>query len=369
VLLLTLVRVVTGIRPAHVAGPTGGPQAPALTFHQLRVAEVRRETPDAVSVRFEVPPDIVPVFRFRPGQHVVLRARMDDGAIVSRPYSICSAVTDGELRIAVRHLPGGRMSTWVNTVLRPGDVVDVAPPAGTFATGLDEGASRRVLGVAAGSGITPVISILGSILATEPASRCTLLYGNRTAASTLFAARLTELQGRYPGRLQVVHIRSREGATPPGLSGRLDLGVLHHLAECGELAGMDEAYVCGPGPMTTVVRDCLIDDLHLPRQRVHTELFVRGPVTSDDGEGTVRVRHGGVEQAVHVAAGESVLDAGLRAGLDLPYSCRAGVCGLCRATVVSGSATEVVSTCQIGSRARIRVDFDAVAVRRPAART
>jgi len=330
---------------------------------------VRRETPDAVSVRFEVPPDIVPVFRFRPGQHVVLRARMDDGAIVSRPYSICSAVTDGELRIAVRHLPGGRMSTWVNTVLRPGDVVDVAPPAGTFATGLDEGASRRVLGVAAGSGITPVISILGSILATEPASRCTLLYGNRTAASTLFAARLTELQGRYPGRLQVVHIRSREGATPPGLSGRLDLGVLHHLAECGELAGMDEAYVCGPGPMTTVVRDCLIDDLHLPRQRVHTELFVRGPVTSDDGEGTVRVGHGGVEQAAHVAAGESVLDAGLRAGLDLPYSCRAGVCGLCRATVVSGSATEVVSTCQIGSRARITVDFDAVAVRRPAART
>ncbi|MGY1735034.1 FAD-binding oxidoreductase [Geodermatophilus sp. SYSU D00684] len=351
VLLLTLVRI------ARPAGATARPEAPA--FHRLRVAEVRRETPDAVSVRFALPADLVPVFRFRPGQHVLLRARVG-GAVVTRPYSVCSGVTDGELRIAVRRLPGGRTSTWVTTALRPGDVVDVAPPAGTFGTDVSRLAARHVLGVAAGSGITPVVSVLASVLAVEPGSRCTLVYGNRTAADTLFAGRLALLQERYPDRLRVVHLRSREPVRPPVLPGRIDREVLRLLADRGDLAGVEEAFVCGPGAMTAEVRRALAGDLGLPPGRVHTETFAAAPpVTADAGGGTVRVRHRGAEHAVPVAAGESVLDAGLRAGLDLPYGCRAGACGTCRAR--SGPGAGVVLACRTTPADGAVVDFDAVA--------
>jgi ring-1,2-phenylacetyl-CoA epoxidase subunit PaaE len=311
---------------------------------------------------------------------VLLRARIG-GTVLSRPYSVCSGVTDGELRIAVRQLPGGRMSSWVNTVLQPGDVVDVAPPSGSFATDLDGLAARHVLGIAAGSGITPVISLLSSVLAREPASRCTLLYGNRSSASTLFAARLAGLQERYPDRLRVVHLRSREITHPPVLPGRIDREVLRMLADRGELGGVDEAYICGPGAMTTEARECLVDDLGLPPQRVHTETFsaARPPRAPKTLEGTVHLRHGGVEHAVPVAAGESILDAGLRAGIDLPYSCRAGACGTCSATLRHRAAEEgagvsrspgagtVVRTCQTGPLRDVTVDFDAVSGVRGAA--
>lgn len=373
VLLLTLVRVARSARSPRAATRSGLP-APAVraaeaVFHPLQVAQVRRETPDAVSVRFALPPGLAPEFRFRPGQHVRLRARIDD-AVVSRPYSICSGVADGELRIAVRQLPGGRMSSWINTALRTGDVVDVAPPAGTFGTDVDGRTSRHVLGVASGSGSTPVMSILSSVLATEPASRCTLVYGNRTAASTLFSSRLAELQKRYPDRLHVVHLRSQEAARPPILPGRIDRNVLRALADRGDLTGVDEAYVCGPGAMTAEVRQGLVEDRGLPPQRVHAEVFSAArptpPTGAESREGTVHIRHRGVEYAVPVAAAESVLDAGLRAGLDLPYSCRAGACGSCRATVSSHRGDEAVPTCQIGAAAGSRVDFDAVSNQRRA---
>jgi ring-1,2-phenylacetyl-CoA epoxidase subunit PaaE len=375
VLLLTLVRAARSGRRSPAAAPTV-PAAPV--FHRLRVAEVRRETPDAVSVRFAVPGDLMPEFRFRPGQHVVLRARIDD-AVVSRPYSICSGVSDGELRIAVRELRGGLMSTWVNTILRPGDVVEVTAPAGNFATDLAEPAARHVLGVAAGSGITPVISILSSVLAVEPASRCTLLYGNRTAASTLFAARLAELEARYPGRLRIVHLRSQEPTHPPLLPGRLDREALRAIARTGGLSDVDDTYVCGPGAMLTEVRQGLVDELGLPASHVQAEVFSPARTmhgTAEAGECAVRLRHRGAEHTVPVGAGESILDAGLRAGLDLPYSCRAGACGTCSAAIrtraagdgtlthdLSGSRS-VVRTCQLGAAEDLTVDFDAVAAGR-----
>ena len=310
------------------------------------MSEVRRETPDVVSIGFAVPPDLAPEFRFRPGQYVALRARIDD-AVVTRPYSVCSGIQDGELRMAVRHLPGGRMSTWLNTALRPGDVVDVAPPTGSFGTDLDGLAARHLLGVAAGSGITPVISILSSVLAVEPASRCTLVYGNRTAASTLFAARLAELEARYPERLHVVHLRSREPARPPVLAGRIDREALRALALTGALSGVEEAYVCGPDAMVTEVRNGLVDDLGLPARRVQTEVFSAAGIRRSAAAAratTVRLRHGGAERTVPVAPGETVLDAGLRAGMDLPYDCRVGACGTCRASMSLPSAAYAAAT-------------------------
>ncbi len=374
VLLLTLVRVAGSTRTARTTKSSGLPatgQAAAPVFRSLRVAEVRRETADAVSVRFAVPPEVAPEFRFRPGQHVLVRARIDETA-VSRPYSVCSGVTDGELRIAVRQLPGGRMSGWVNSTLSAGDVLDVAPPAGTFTTDVGGPTPRHVLGVAAGSGITPVLSVLSSVLAVEPASRCTLVYGNRTAASTLFAARLVALQERHPDRLRVLHLRSQEVPRPPALPGRIDRDVLRTLVRRGDLSGVDEAFVCGPEAMTAEVRRGLVDELGLPPAQVHTEVFAPAPAgPSDGGTGTVRLRHRGTEHTVVVTAGESVLDAGLRAGIDLPYSCRAGVCGTCSATLRSpaGRSTGgqpppgpggVVRTCRTGPLPDVLVDFDAV---------
>ncbi|MGY1708582.1 FAD-binding oxidoreductase [Geodermatophilus sp. SYSU D00758] len=373
VLLLTLVRIARCARWARAGRPAAPvpalPAAAAPTYHPLRVAEVRRETPDAVSVRFAVPPALAPGFRFRPGQHVLLRARIG-GTVVTRPYSVCSGVADGELRIAVRQLPGGRMSTWVNTALRAGDTLDVAPPAGTFATEVRGRSARHVLGVAAGSGITPVISIMSSVLAAEPGSRCTLVYGNRTAAGTLFAARLAALQERHPGRLRVVHLRSQEAASPPVLPGRIDRHVLRTLADRGDLAGVDEAYVCGPEGMACEVQRALVGDLGLSPRQVRTEVFSTTrptpPSGSDAGEATVRIRHRGAEHTVPVATGESILDAGLRAGLDLPHSCRAGVCGTCRATLLSRTAgdgdwaTEALLTCRGTAADGATVDFDAV---------
>jgi ring-1,2-phenylacetyl-CoA epoxidase subunit PaaE len=343
------------------------------------VAEVRRETPDAVSVRFAVPPALAPAFQFRPGQHVLLRARID-GTVVSRPYSVCSGITDGELRIAARQMPGGRMSTWLNTALRPGDLIDVATPAGTFATDVHDRTARHVLGVAAGSGITPVISVLSSVLATQPDSRCTLVYGNRTAASTLFAARLAELEEEHPGRLRILHLRSQEHVHPPVLPGRIGRDIVRTLADHGDLAGVDKAYMCGPEAMTGEVRRALVDELGLPPQRVHTEVFsaARSPAPqgTDGGRDTLRVRHRAREHTVPAAVGETILDAGLRAGLDLPYSCRAGACGTCsavlrpRAAVAGdeGAPRPVVNTCQTGPPLEdVTVDFDAVTEPAPSA--
>lgn len=294
--------------------------------------------------------------------------------VVSRPYSVCSGSADGELRIAVRQPPGGRMSGSVNAALRSGDVVDVASPAGTFGTvgGLTP---RHVLGVAVGSGITPVVSVLSSVLAVEPGSRCTLVYGNRTAASTLFAARLAELQERHPVRLRVVHLRSQEATHPPVLPGRIDGHVLRTLADRGDLTGVDEAYICGPAAMTNEVRQALVDDLGMPASHVRTEVFSPAwtmPSTAEAGPCTVRIRHRGAEHTLPVNAGESIPDAGLRAGLDLPYGCRAGACGTCSAAISPPAASDrtatqgssgpgsVALTCQTGSAEDLTIDFDAV---------
>lgn len=361
VLGLTAARIVPAFRAGRPPA-AAGPRAPASVFHRLRVAEVLRETPDAVSVRLAVPRELAGKFRFAPGQHVVVRGR-PSGAVLSRAYSICSGVTEGQLRIAVRQVPGGRMSTWLNTVVRVGDVLEVAPPAGRFAADLDPGASRHVLGIAAGSGITPVISIVSSVLAAEPASRCTLLYGNRTGASTMFAGRIAGLQERYPDRLRVVHLRSRERAAPPVLSGRIDADALTALALRGDLAAVDEAYVCGPGAMTAEVARSLVEDLGMAAERVHTVVFSAAPPEPPaDGRpcGTVRIRFGGRDHAVPVAVGESVLDAGLRAGVQLPYSCRVGACGSCSAVVGAQGSSEVAATCQLRSGVGGTVDFDAV---------
>lgn len=305
----------------------------------LTVADVRRETDECVSVAFAVPDELRPAYSFSAGQYLTLRAVLG-GEEVRRSYSLCTAPGDGELRVAVKQVPGGLMSTWAAT-LRPGDVVDVLPPEGRFTPAPDPAAHRHVLGIAAGSGITPVIGIARHVLATEPTARFTLVYGNRTTASVVFREALSDLKDRYLGRLRVVHVLSREGADVPLHEGRVDAAKLRRLCETVlDPADLDEVFVCGPQEMSVGLRAALLD-LGVDAHRVHVELFGTGdearrapaPVdTSVPGASAVVVLHGR-STVVPVAPGETVLDAGRRAGLDLPWSCHAGVCATCRAKV------------------------------------
>jgi len=327
-----------------LAGATGG----RSHFHPLTVKEIVRETADAVSVAFAVPRELAPAFRFDPGQHLTLRTHLG-GDEVRRSYSLCSGVTDGELRIAVKQVDGGLASPWVNRRLEVGDVVEVTAPTGRFRTEINALHERHLLGIAAGSGITPVLSILKSVLAVEPRSRFTLVYGNRDADSTIFRDKLARLQDRYGERLQVVHVLSRCDRTEPPLRGRINatkIGELEHLLD---LESVDDAYLCGPKEMTLDVRDALVTR-GLERERVHVELFGGAPAPGTaapaapspqpDVVRNVAVVDRGSRSELAVRGDETVLDAALRSGVDLPYSCREGVCGTCRAKLACGQVSQ-----------------------------
>jgi ferredoxin-NADP reductase/DMSO/TMAO reductase YedYZ heme-binding membrane subunit len=320
--------------PVPVASLTRG-----STFHALTVTEVNKETEDAVSVAFAVPKDLAPAFRFDPGQHLTLRRRLGDDE-VRRAYSVCSGVTDGELRIAVKQVDGGLASRWLTRELKVGDTVEVSAPTGRFRTDVNPLLQRHVLGVAAGSGITPVLSILKSVLAIEPHSRFTLLYGNRDAGSIIFRDQLDGLQRAHPDRLRIVHVLSRCPDAEPRLRGRIGADKLRELEGVLDLGTVDDAYLCGPREMTMEVRAALTE-LGLDAAHVHVEQFGSAArsgreVVAAGVRRTVAVIDRGARAEISMDVNESVLDAALRAGLDLPYSCRDGVCGTCRAKLRSG---------------------------------
>jgi ring-1,2-phenylacetyl-CoA epoxidase subunit PaaE len=314
-------------------------------FHPLAVRDVRRETDDTVSIAFDVPADLADAYAFAAGQHLTIRMRGPDGDEVRRSYSICSAPHEGELRVAVKHLPGGVFGAYANTRLRPGEVLDVMTPAGRFTTRLDPAGAKHYLGIAAGSGITPVISLLKAILETEPASRFTLVYGNRGVSSIIFRDELDDLKNRFLGRLHVVHLFSREAQEVPLLNGRVSGDKVRELARALiDVASVDDAFVCGPEPMTLEVRDTLVE-LGVDPRHVHLELFgtvapsrVPPSATADTGPRRhLTIVLNGVKTEVEMAASQTVLEAGEAAGLELPFSCRAGVCSTCRAKVCDGA--------------------------------
>src|SRR5579883_1954842 len=226
------------VSPARLSGP----RMVSARFRRLAVADVRRETADCVSIAFAVPPRAAPVFRFQPGQYLTLRARFG-GKELRRCYSICD---DRELRIAVKRVPGGVFSTWATEALAPGDAVEVLPPAGGFTLALDPAAQRVVVALACGSGITPVMALLKSVLAGEPGSRFHLIYGNRTSRDIIFAEELARLKDRHLDRLSVTHVLSREAQDVPILAGRLDAARIAALLPAGRI---DEALLCGPVAM------------------------------------------------------------------------------------------------------------------------
>ncbi len=320
-------------------------------FHRLEVADVEQLTRDAVAVTFAVPPHLTEDYAFIPGQHVTLRAVLD-GRDVRRSYSICSPATSYDrIRVGVKRVAGGTLSAWVNECLRPGDRLDVMTPTGRFGVQPNPSAHRHLCAVAAGSGITPVLSIVATTLALEPRSSCTLIYGNRTSADVMFLEDLHDLKDRYADRLQVLHVLSREAQESPLLHGRIDRARMDaFLSALVPPPLTDEWYLCGPLGMVDEVRAALAAG-GVAAASVHVELFhVEGgraalggrdaePRRDDDaapGSARVTVVLDGRATVVEVGPGERVLDAVLRARADAPYSCRGGVCGTCRARVVDG---------------------------------
>jgi len=360
------------------AAPTGlGPR-----FHWLKISDARRETPDAVSVSFDIPQDLRPHYAFRAGQYLTLRTTLD-GEEVRRSYSICSGVDDGELRIAIKQVEGGLFSVWAQEALKPAEAIEVMTPTGRFGIPVGSGTARVHVGFAAGSGITPILSIVKTVLSREAGSHFFLFYGSRATGDILFRGALEDLKDRYLGRLSVFHVLSQEQQDVDVLNGRLDqekLGVLLRRILGG--AAVDAAYVCGPFGMIDGVEMALADAGVAP-ERVHVERFSSAlggrpraprPVKVDATPHAVAaVILDGARTELPVAEGETVLDAALRAGLDLPFSCKGGMCSTCRAKVVEGHAemelnyslepweTEAgyVLTCQTRpTSARVVIDYD-----------
>lgn len=329
-------------------------------WHALRVLEVDPLTDTAVAVTFHVPGDLAAEFAFRPGQHLTLRASIE-GNEVRQSYSIAMSPADarrrGVLRIASNRVPGGRMSTWLTQRVAPGDVIDVLAPLGSFTVEPDPAMARHHVAIAAGSGITPVLSIVTSVLHSEPRSRVTLLFGNRHVRSIMFLDELDDLKNSWPARFHVIHVLSREAHTAPLFSGRLDPARLGEIFErILPIDDVDEWYLCGPHGMVTGAQT-LLADAGVAGERVHHEIFhvddglaPRAPYSTggagdsgdsgdsgDDGGALVTVTLDGRTTEVPMpSASETILAATLRARPDAPYSCTGGVCGTCRARLVSG---------------------------------
>ncbi|HLL18661.1 MAG TPA: 2Fe-2S iron-sulfur cluster-binding protein [Rubrivivax sp.] len=308
-----------------------------LHFHALQVASVRRDGEDAMLVSFDLPAQLKDTFRFMPGQYLTLRQ-----GEMRRSYSICAGPGEG-LRVGVRRVPGGAFSGWLHGGLKPGDVIDVMEPQGRFGAALKQ-SPQHVLALAGGSGITPILSIIKALLAGSTSARCTLLYGNRSVASTMFKEELEDLKNRYLTRFALHVVFSREIVDSPLHSGRLDSA---KLAGFLRLTGpVDQAFICGPHAMNDEVEAALLE-AGLPAHRIHVERFGVPPQDQpvadamprpeDATAARIGIVRDGLTREVQFQVGDgNILQAAVRAGMDLPYSCRSGVCATCRAKVLEG---------------------------------
>jgi len=323
----------------------------APPFHRLRVVERRAETADAIALGLAVPASLRDAYRYLPGQFVTLRARLGDEEL-RRSYSVCESVgayRDGApLRIAIKRVAGGRFSNWANDHLHEGSEIEVAPPDGRFQVPLDPASRRRYVAFAGGSGITPVLSLIATTLETEPQAAFTLVYGNRSSASIMFVETLEALKNRYLQRLRLIHVLADEDHEIELFSGVLDE------ARCSRLLAtlvpaprIDVAFVCGPQPMMDAVERALLA-AGVPSSRILIERFgvpgapppapARPAAPSSEGAcAEVVLEVDGKSRRLRVPfEGTSLLDAGIAAGANLPWACKAGVCSTCRARVLEG---------------------------------
>jgi ring-1,2-phenylacetyl-CoA epoxidase subunit PaaE len=315
-------------------------------FHPLQVVARTAETADSVRIALAVPDDLKDEYDFMPGQHLPIEL-LQDGKRLRRTYSICSAAGEWPLQIGVRVQPGGKFSSYVADELAVGDTLQAMPPTGRFHANLDAANENLYLFVAAGSGITPVLSIITSILQTEPRSRCVLFYGNRKQSTTMFIEDLYALKNRFMQRLQLHFVFSQEDQELPVAAGRLDADKVRELVDqlCAGVT-IDEAFVCGPDTMIESTQQALLD-CGLSEQQVHSERFGvarRGTATparesvAAAGQSSVTVIMDGHKKSFAMSRdGASIVDAAATHGIELPYSCKGGVCATCRTHLREGA--------------------------------
>lgn len=323
-------------------------------FHALKVREVRRETPEAVSISFDVPEPLREAYRFAAGQYLTLRTVIG-GEEVRRSYSICAGEDDGELRVAVKKIDGGVFSAFANENVAAGDEIDVMTPSGRFVLPAHEGGPRQLVAVAAGSGITPVLAMIRTVLTREPESEFFLFYGNRSAQTIIFKEEIEDLKDLFPTRFGVFHVLSRETQDVEILSGRLDAEKLERLfTHVLPVAEADGVFLCGPGEMIETA-SAVLARLGVAGERIHREFFTpadgSAPHAAKPANRTAETAHAaraeliidGARVTVPVAAGETIVDAAMRAGVEVPYSCKGGMCCTCRAKVEAGEVDMAVN--------------------------
>ena len=352
-------------------------------FHALMVEEVVPETEEAVSIRFAVPPELAEQYRFKAGQHLTLMGIVD-GDEVRRNYSLCTAPDEGALTVTVKRIAGGLFSNWANDNLKAGTRIAVMPPHGSFTVPFAAENAKRYVAIAGGSGITPIMSLIRTALGTEPESRFTLFYGNRDSRSIIFLEALADLKDRYLGRFEIFHFLAEEEGDVPLFNGMLDA------ARCGEAvdqlvpdpAGIDEWFICGPGPMMDSAEQVLLERA-IEKQRIHIERFTAGRPSAGEAAVIARVQQQAAGATIAVTLdgrtrkiefdGTNILDSARKAGMPAPFACKAGVCATCRAKLTAGKvemaahygltdeeiADNYVLTCQsIPSGEGVAVDYD-----------
>jgi ring-1,2-phenylacetyl-CoA epoxidase subunit PaaE len=320
----------------------------SVIFHPLRVRHVLPDTTEAVVVSFDVPEPLREVFSFTQGQYLTLRTEID-GQDLRRSYSICAGVDDGELRVGVRKVNGGVFSNWINAHLKPGDVISVMAPQGRFFVPIEPGARRHHVGIAGGSGVTPILSTMKTVLSREPLSNFTLIYGNRALKSTMFKEEIEDLKNRYLTRLVLHHVFSDEHTDAP-----LNMGVMNR-AKIGEFLSsvvpavtIDHAFICGPFQMNDEAEAALLA-AGVPEERIHIERFGLAPQAQQVGAviheakpgdaetARITIIRDGLKREISFTKDQpSILDAASAAGLEVPFSCTSGVCGTCRAKLLEG---------------------------------
>ncbi|MDC8758625.1 1,2-phenylacetyl-CoA epoxidase subunit PaaE [Janthinobacterium fluminis] len=316
-------------------------------FYPLSVSNVRHETRDAIAVTFAVPPELRESFRFQQGQHLTLRAHIN-AEDIRRSYSICSSVQEGALRVAIKRTPGGAFSTWANDTLKAGATLDVMPPMGHFNVPLAADNRKHYLAFAAGSGITPILSIIKTTLQSEPHSRFTLFYGNRASSSVIFKEELSDLKDNYLERLNLAYVMSREQQDIELFNGRITQEKCEQfLRHWIRIEDFDHAFICGPEDMMLGVSAAL-QAAGMPKQNIKIELFAASipkhqhqPRARSDAQAQLATQVTVIMDGNHTTFTmerdkESILDAGLRQGIDMRYSCKGGVCSTCRCKLVDG---------------------------------
>lgn len=359
----------------------------ALKFYPLKVKQITPETSECVSVSLEVPEELKDVFQFAPGQYLTFKKHLQD-AEVRRSYSICVSPNDNELRVAIKKVEQGKFSGYANLELKAGDVLDVMPPMGKFSPRRSDMPRRNYLAFVAGSGITPVMSIMRTVLQNEPESQFTLVYGNKNRNTIIFREAIEGLKNIYMQRLRVYHVLSREKMDVPLFNGRIDQEKINAFCDTLiDLKNVDEIFICGPEEMLLSARRQL-QDLGVASEKIHIELFTSPDQPKPIHENWVKEHKADAGKTSKVAIkldgatfemelpynGDSILDAALKHGADLPYACKGGVCSTCRAKVTKGEvvmetnyalekdevAKGYVLTCQSHPVSdRVVVDFDA----------